>query len=309
MTVSDQPKSAHTLVVVAGPTAVGKTNLAIQLALHYQTVIISADSRQFYKQLKIGTAAPTSEELASVPHFLAGHLDVNDYYNVSKFESDVLDILKAEFPFRNPIILTGGSGLYIDAVCKGIDDLPDADPRIREQINLWLKESGIEYLQKLLEELDPEYFTVVDENNPNRLKRAIEVCLMTGKTYTSLRMNQTKIRDFKIVKIGLNQPREELFQRISLRTDKMMEDGLVDEVKSLNGFRSLNALNTVGYKEIFEYLDGAVSLDQAIENIKTNTRRYAKRQLTWLKRDQEIRWFAPDQIELIINYIDEMMAC
>lgn len=309
MTVSDRPKSAHTLVVVAGPTAVGKTNLAVQLALHYHTVIISADSRQFYKQLKIGTASPAPGELALVPHFLAGHLDVNDYYNVSKFESDVLKILKAEFPVRNPIILTGGSGLYIDAVCKGIDDLPDADPRIREQINLWLKESGLEYLQRMLQELDPEYFAIVDKNNPNRLKRAIEVCLMTGKTYTSLRMNQTKIRDFKIIKIGLNLPREELFERIRLRTEKMIVDGLVDEVKSLTGFRSINALNTVGYKEIFEFLDGTVSLDQAITNIKTNTRRYAKRQLTWFKRDEEMRWFSPDQIKQIIRYINEMMAC
>lgn len=307
MPLRDDPGSAPALVVVTGPTAVGKTRLAIELALHYQTIIISADSRQFFHQLKIGTAAPTRDELATVPHFLAGHLSVNDYYNVSKFESDVLGILNGQFSLHNPVILAGGSGLYIDAVCRGIDDLPDADPQIREQTDRWLKDWGLEYLQEKLKELDPEYFAIVDKNNPNRLKRAIEVCLMTGKTYSSLRVNQPKYRDFKIIKIGLNLPREELFQRISLRTEKMIGAGLVEEVRSLAVFRSSNALNTVGYKEIFEYLDGTVSLEQAIENIKTNTRRYAKRQLTWLKRDKEIKWFAPHQIELIINYIDERM--
>lgn len=295
--------AGQTLVVIAGPTAVGKTAVAIEIAQHFKTIIISGDSRQFYKELKIGTAAPTEEETRKIPHFLTGHLSMHDYYNVSRFEQDVMALLYEQFSSHNPIILAGGSGLYLDAVCKGIDDMPDPDSRLRQQLENWHTKHGIEFLKEKLKTLDPEYFGIVDKNNPSRLKRAIEVCLMTGQTYTSLRVNQRKSRDFNILKIGMNLPREELFHRISLRTDKMISDGLVDEVKSLAEFRNLNALNTVGYKEVFEYLDSKISLDQAIENIKTNTRRYAKRQLTWLKRDQEINWFSPNDVSAMIGFI------
>lgn len=307
MTKATGEHSGYALVVIAGPTAVGKTGVAIEIARHFNTIIISADSRQFYHELKIGTAAPTSEQTDLVPHFLAGNLSMHDYYNVSRFENDVLTILDEQFPQHNPVILVGGSGLYLDAVCKGIDDLPDPDPQIRKQTELWHQELGIDFLKEKLKTLDPEYFEIVDTNNPSRLKRAIEVCLMTSKTYTSLRINKKKSRDFKIIKIGLNLPREELNHRIALRTDKMISDGLVDEVKSLLKYRHLNALNTVGYKEIFEYLDGKTSLEQAIVNIKTNTRRYAKRQLTWFKRDQEIEWFSPEDAGGMIKYIGDKL--
>ncbi|MBE0638643.1 MAG: tRNA (adenosine(37)-N6)-dimethylallyltransferase MiaA [Bacteroidales bacterium] len=297
----------HTLVVIAGPTAVGKTGVAIEIARHFNTIIISGDSRQFYNELKIGTAAPTPEQTVLAPHFLTGHLSVHDYYNVSRFENDVLSILNEQFPQHKPVILVGGSGLYLDAVCKGIDDLPDPDPHLRKQIELWHQESGIEFLTEKLESLDPDYYKLVDKSNPSRLKRAIEVCMMTGKTYTSLRINKRKSRDFKIIKIGLNLPREELNHRIALRTDQMISDGLVAEVTSLLKYRHLNALNTVGYKEIFEYLDGKTSLEQAIENIKTNTRRYAKRQLTWFKRDQEMKWFSPEDAGGMIKYVRDKL--
>ncbi|NLH33116.1 MAG: tRNA (adenosine(37)-N6)-dimethylallyltransferase MiaA [Lentimicrobium sp.] len=298
-------EKSNLLVVITGPTAVGKTRLAAKLAQHYRTVVISADSRQFYRELRIGTAFPTPEELDLAPHHFVGHLSVNDDYNVSKYENEVLKFLDQAFKKHHLIILTGGSGLYVDVVCKGIDDLPEADPDIRRQIDKWLNEKGIEFLQEKLKAVDPKYFATVDKNNPKKLARAIEVFLLTGIPYSLLRKNQPKKRPFHILKIGLNMQREELFERISLRTDKMIEDGLVEEVRSLADYRNLNALNTVGYKEIFEYLDGKLSFEQAVINIKTNTRRYAKRQLTWLKRDKEIKWFEPDQLMLIINYIDE----
>nr|NQU92481.1 tRNA (adenosine(37)-N6)-dimethylallyltransferase MiaA [Bacteroidota bacterium] len=295
----------NTLVVLVGPTAIGKTEAAISLAQQLNTQIISADSRQFYKELFIGTAAPTKKELSLVQHYFVRHLSVEDYYNVSKFETDTLKLLEALFTKFNPVILTGGSGLYIDAVCSGIDELPDPDEKIRNYVNKQYLKNGIAHLQKWLQDLDPDYFEKVDKANPNRLMRGIEVCLMTGKTFSSLRKNKTGMRDFNILKIGLNRPRTELFDNISIRTEKMIECGLVDEVKSLGQFRHLNALNTVGYKEIFEYLDGNISLDQAITNIKTNTRRYAKRQLTWFKRYPEITWFSPDEPEKIVAFIQE----
>lgn len=298
----------NTLIVIAGPTAVGKTATAISIAQHFDTLIISGDSRQFYEELKIGTASPTPLELSMAPHFLVGHLSIHDYYNVSRFENDVLAILEAQFSKHNPLILSGGSGLYLDAVCRGIDDLPDPDPLLRNQIEQWHSEKGIIFLQEKLKVLDPEYYEIVDKNNPSRLKRAIEVCLMTGKSYTSQRINQFKERDFNIIKIGLNLPREELFGRISLRTDQMIANGLVEEVKSLEPFRHLNALNTVGYKEVFQFLDGNVTLGQAIENIKTNTRHYAKRQLTWFKRDELFRWFSPEDLDGIIQHINSNMS-
>ena len=292
------------LVVLIGPTAVGKTKIAIKLAKYFQTEIISADSRQFYKELKIGTAIPTENELASVPHHFIRHLSILDYYNVSKFENDTLKLLEDLFGKLSVVIMAGGSGLYVDAVCKGIDVLPDPDIKIRNEIKELYKKSGIEALCKKLQQLDPQYFEQVDKNNPNRIMRGIEVCLSTGKTFTSLRKNIPKKRDFRIIKIGLNKDRKELFENICKRTDQMIADGLVNEVKNLRKFLDKNALNTVGYKEISYYLDGKVTLEQAVENIKTNTRRYAKRQLTWFKRDNEIKWFAPDEPDEIIFYIE-----
>ena len=297
-------KNQKTLIVVSGPTASGKTQVAIHLAQHFHTSIISADSRQFYQRLKIGTAAPRPGELAAAKHYLVGNLSIYDYYNASHFERDALQILDQIFTENNTAILAGGSGMYIDAVCKGIDDMPDADMELRQSIQSQFQEEGIEYLQEQLKALDPEYYQVVDKANPNRLKRAIEVCRQTGRTFTSFRKGREVERNFAIVKIGLNMPRPELFERIALRTDAMIGQGLVEEVKSLQDFKHLNALNTVGYKEIFDYLDGNLTLDRAIENIKTNTRRYAKRQLTWLKRDEEIEWFRPSQIEEIFRYIE-----
>ena len=292
-------------MVVAGPTAIGKTGVTIKLARHFGTSIISADSRQFYREMKIGTAAPTEEELSAVPHFMVGHLSVEDYYNVSQFEQDVLELLKHEFRSHDLVFMAGGSGLYIDAVCKGIDDLPDPDEDLRRRIKGWYSESGIEYLQGKLKNLDPEYFEQVDKANPNRLMRAIEVCMLTGKTYSSLRTYRARERDFDIIKIGLNRPRNELFEQIARRTHQMIADGLVEEVKSLAKFRHLNALNSVGYKEIFEYLDGNVTMEQAMENIKTSTRRYAKRQLTWFKRDEDVEWFLPEETGRMIQFIGE----
>jgi tRNA dimethylallyltransferase len=304
MTEAGNKHHKNTLLVIAGPTAIGKTKTSIILARHFEAEIISADSRQFYKALKIGAAAPSEDELASVKHHFVGHLSVNDYYNVSRFEEDVLTTLDQLFKTRPLVIMTGGSGLYIDAVCRGIDDLPLIEDALREKVKNWHEDHGIGFLQEKLQILDPEYFRIVDQANPKRLMRAIEVCLATGQTFTSLRKNETKNRDFDIIKIGLNRPRAELFENISLRTEKMITDGLVDEVKSLEAFREFNALNTVGYKEIFDYLDSKTMLAEAIENIKTNTRRYAKRQLTWFKRDSEMRWFMPEDIDGIIGFVE-----
>jgi len=296
----------NTLIVILGPTAIGKTSIAIQLAKVLNAEILSADSRQFYKELNIGVAAPSEEELKAVKHHFIGHLKLTDYYNVSKYENDVLGLLTDYFKNKKYAILVGGSGLYIDAVCKGIDELPDPDEQLREKLKADHKEKGIEYLQNKLQELDPDYFQKVDLNNPNRILRALEVCFTTGKTYTSQRNEQIKEREFSILKIGLNRPREELFTIIEDRVDKMIEIGLVNEVQSLTTYRDLNSLNTVGYKEIFKYLEGELSLDKAIEKIKTNTRRYAKRQLTWFKKDEEIKWFHPEETEEIINYIESI---
>ena len=291
------------LIVVTGPTAIGKTVFAIRLAQHFDTEIISADSRQFYREMKIGTAFPEPEELAAAKHHFVGNLSIKEEYNVAKYETEAIDKITELHRNNDYVILTGGSGLYIDAITNGIDDLPDHDPVLRKKLKSELEKIGMEAFGLKLKELDPEYFEVVDLQNPNRLLRAMEVCLQTGKTYTSLRRNQRKERKFDIIKIGLNTDRELLFRRISERVDNMMVKGLLEEVKSLMPFRDHNALNTVGYKELFTFLEGEVSLDQAVENIKTNTRRYAKRQLTWFKRDQEIEWFSPGQLDDVIQWI------
>ncbi|MBU2651725.1 MAG: tRNA (adenosine(37)-N6)-dimethylallyltransferase MiaA [Bacteroidetes bacterium] len=278
------------LTIICGPTAVGKTRYGALLAKQLKTEVISADSRQFYRELRIGTASPTPEEMMGVPHHFIGHLFLTDYYNVSLFEQDVLCLLEKLFARHDEVIMVGGSGLYIDAVCRGIDDFPDADPVLRKMIKEELNAGGLEPLRQRLLSLDPEYYHQVDLNNPNRVMRAIEVCLVTGRKYSEQRTSPARERVFEIGKIGLNTDRGTLFRRIEDRVDSMMEAGLLEEVRSLTQYRHLNALNTVGYKELFNYLDGIWTLPEAIEKIKTNTRRYAKRQLTWFKRDESIQW-------------------
>ena len=291
------------LVVIAGPTAVGKTAVAIQLAKEWNSEIISADSRQFYNEMSIGTAKPDPDQLHEVKHHFIGQLSIHDYYNVSRFENEALSLLKDLFCQHNIVFLVGGSGLYIDALCRGIDDFPDPTPELRSYLKGIYLDEGIGKLKEMLFQLDPEYFETVDTSNPNRLLRALEVCHTTGKKFSEQRLNNIKTRDFQIIKIVLNLPRPELFSRIESRVDQMIEKGLVDEVCSLLPFRHLNALNTVGYKEIFDFLDSKVTLQQSIVNIKTNTRRYAKRQLTWFKRTDEYSWFEPSQINEITNYL------
>ncbi len=277
--------------------------MAIKLAQALNAEIISADSRQFYKELKIGVAAPSDEELQAVPHHFIGHLSIHDYYNVSAYEQDVLKFLDSYFKKNNIAVMVGGSGLYIDAVCNGIDEFPDADEELRNSLKKQHQNEGIESLKTQLKELDPVYYEVVDLNNPKRIIRALEVCLATGKPFSEQRKNKAIERGFNIIKIGLTRPRNELNEIIHKRVDIMLEMGLLDEVKGLYDSRELNALNTVGYKEIFNYLDGEWSLELAIEKIKTHTRRYAKRQMTWFRRDKEIEWFLPDSEREILNFI------
>ena len=291
----------HTLFVIVGPTAVGKTAVGIHLARQFDCPIISADSRQFYREMKIGTAVPSSEELEQVKHYFIGNKSVTESYNISQYENDVLELLPELFSIHPNLVMVGGSGLYVDAVCNGIDDMPDTDPVIRNQLNELLKNEGIEVLQKRLLELDPEYHKEVDLKNPVRLQRALEVCLQTGKSYSHFRMKVKKERSFNIVKIGIELEKSVLNNQIELRVDRMMKDGQLDEVKSLIAFRQYNALNTVGYKELFAYLDGDITLEKAILDIKNNTRHYAKRQFTWFRKDPDIHWFNPDQI---INLIE-----
>lgn len=290
-----------TLVVVTGPTAVGKTALTMELAQHYGVPIINADSRQIYRELKIGTAAPTDEQLRQVPHLFVGSKSIDDYYNASMYEQEVLSYIKES---SSPIdLLSGGSMMYIDAVCNGIDDIPTVRDDIREEMKRRYQEEGLEALCEELRQLDPEHYAIVDRQNYRRVIHALEICHQTGKTYTSFRTQQKKERPFRIVKIGLNREREELYTRINQRVDQMMTDGLLEEAKSLINKRGVNALNTVGYKELFDYLDGRWSLDEAVERIKGNTRRYARKQLTWYKRDEDMRWFHPDDIQEILNYL------
>lgn len=293
-----------TLIVVTGPTAVGKTALCIDIAKHYGIPIINADSRQIYRELRIGTSTPTEEQLRNVKHYFVGSISIDDYYNASMYEQDVLALLN-QFK-QSPIqLLTGGSMMYIDAVCNGIDDIPTVREDIREEMKRRYVEEGLEALCEDLKRLDPEHYAVVDKQNHRRVIHALEICYQTGTSYTSFRKQEKKQRPFQIVKIGLNRDREELYQRINQRVDQMMADGLLDEVKSLQDKRSNNALNTVGYKEMFTYLDGTWSLEEAVERMKGNTRRYARKQLTWFKRDKEMRWFHPQQQEEILKYISQ----
>ena len=297
--------SDKTLIVITGPTAVGKTALCLDIAQHFGIPIINADSRQIYKELKIGTASPTNEQLSKVKHYFVGSLSLNDYYSASLFEQQTLEILEREFSTSNYALMAGGSMMYIDAVCNGIDDIPTVDEKTRETLKYRLSSEGLEPLARELKLLDPEYYEIVDKQNPRRVVHGLEICLITGKTYTSFRKREKKQRPFNIVKIGLNREREELYNRINQRVDQMMAEGLLEEAKSLYPMRQMNALNTVGYKEMFAYLDGTWTLEEAVERIKGNTRRYARKQLTWYKKDEQIKWFHPDEKEKIISYISQ----
>ena len=301
----------NTLIVITGPTAVGKTALCLGIAKHYDIPIINADSRQIYRDMRIGTASPTKSQLAEVKHFLVGKLNLTDYYSASMFEQDVLEILKQQFSgpdSKNIALLTGGSMMYIDAVCNGIDDIPTIEDEVRENLKKRLEEEGLERLCEELRLLDPEYYDIVDKKNTRRVIHGLEICYQTGKTYTSFRKRDKKERPFNIIKIALNREREELYCRINKRVDQMIAEGFIDEARSLYGLRELNSLNTVGYKELFDHFDGIYSLEEAIERIKGNTRRYARKQLTWFKRDPEVKWFHPDNVDEIINYISQQIG-
>ncbi|MCX7863295.1 MAG: tRNA (adenosine(37)-N6)-dimethylallyltransferase MiaA [Bacteroidales bacterium] len=296
------------LVVIAGPTAVGKTKATIQLAQQFHTVVISADSRQFYKEMNIGTAVPTIEERKNIPHYFIQHLSIHDYYNVSRYENDVLSLLSELFTAYKIVLMVGGSGLYIDAVCKGIDDMPDYDPELRQSLIEELQNKGIEWFRAFLQKYDPVTYQQIDLKNKNRVFRAVEVCIQTGKPYSSFLHNKPKKRPFNILKIALNRDRQELYEMINLRVDNMMQQGLLSEAYELYPFKHLVPLKTVGYKELFDHFEGLYNYEQAIELIKRNTRHYARKQLTWLRRDNEYLWFHPNQIVEIIRAIEQQLT-
>lgn len=295
--------SKPTLIVLIGPTGVGKTELSLRLAEYFHTCIVSCDSRQLYADLKIGTAAPTEPQLARVPHHFIGTLQLTDYYSAAQYESEAIDLLNRLFETHSTVILTGGSMMYVDAICKGIDDIPTVDAETRQLMLQKYEQEGLEHLCAELKLLDPEYYKIVDLKNPKRVIHALEICYMTGKTYTSFRTQQKKERPFRIIKIGLKREREELYERINLRVDQMMEEGLEEEARNVYPYRHLNALNTVGYKELFKYFDGEWTLPFAVEKIKQNSRIYSRKQMTWFKRDEEIHWFHPDEEAEILQTI------
>lgn len=273
----------------------------MRLAEHFDVPVINADSRQIFSEIPIGTAAPTAAQQARVRHYFVGNHHLEDYYSASLFEEDVLKIINEAS--SKVSLLSGGSMMYIDAVCKGIDDIPTIRPEVRQEMMQLLESEGLEKMCELLHEWDPEHWAVVDRNNPRRVIHALEICKQTGRTYTSFRSNTIKKRPFNIIKIGLNRDRETLYQRINQRVLQMIDDGMIEEAQRVYPKRTLNSLNTVGYKELFEYLDGLTTLDEAIFKIQSNTRRYARKQLTWYKRDAEMTWFSPDNIEEILNYL------
>lgn len=297
-----------TLIVLLGPTGVGKTDLSIRLANTFHTPIINADSRQIFAEIPIGTAAPTPEQLAQVKHFFVGTHHLDDYYSASMYEQEALSVIQRQLEVNGCALMSGGSMMYIDAVCNGIDDIPTVDEHTRTWMKQRLIDEGLPALVQELKELDPEHYEIVDKQNPRRVVHALEICHMTGKTYTSFRTNEKKQRPFNILKIGLNREREELYERINRRVDEMMASGMLDEAKRLFHLRHLNALNTVGYKELFCYLDGTWTLEEAVERIKGNTRRYMRKQLTWFKRDTDIHWFHPDQQDEIIALIQQTIS-
>lgn len=293
------------LVVILGPTGVGKTELCLQIAQRYNSPIINADSRQIFAELPIGTAAPTEQQRRCVEHYFVGSHHIEDYYSAAMYEQDVIRLLEKLFKTHHVVVMSGGSMMYIDAVCQGIDDIPTIDESTRSLFKEKLNREGLPSLSEQLKELDPEYWKIVDKQNPRRVIHALEICHMTGKTYTSFRKNTKKERPFNIIKIGLNRPREELYNRINERVLLMMEQGLEDEARSVYPRRELNALNTVGYKELFAYMDGEISREEAIRQIQSNTRRYMRKQLTWFKKDETTQWFSPNNLEDIINCIDK----
>jgi tRNA dimethylallyltransferase len=292
-----------TLIVIAGPTAVGKTAIAIQVAKHYNTVVLSADSRQFYREMSIGTAKPDADELAAVKHHFIDSHSIQENFSVGDFEKQALALLDELFKEYDAVVMAGGSGLYIKAVCEGFDNLPVADPGIRHKLNQDFTELGIRHLQERLKEVDPDYYEQVDIQNPQRLIRALEVFETTGKPISYYRKSTVNKRPFNVVKIGLNLPRDILYQQINYRVDKMIELGLIDEVKSLIPHRSLNALNTVGYSELFDHFDGNIDLESALELIKQNTRHFAKRQLTWFRKDKDIHWLEADNEDVVLDIV------
>ncbi|SMO86110.1 tRNA dimethylallyltransferase [Saccharicrinis carchari] len=297
--------SEKTLIVIIGPTGIGKTTSSIAIANHFNTEIISADSRQIFKELSIGTATPTPQELASAKHHNIGTHSIHQYYSAWEFEQDALALCESLFAAHNQVVMTGGSMMYVDAVCKGIDDLPTIDEELREQLKNQYQNEGIESIRRQLKQLDPVFYTEVDLMNHKRLIHAVEICLMTGKPYSKLRTNTIKKRPFNIAKIGLATEREEIYERINKRVDKMIQIGLISEARSLYPYKNLNSLNTVGYKELFDCFDGKHDEAKAIELIKRNTRRYAKKQLSWFKRDKEITWFNPRELNKMISFIEQ----
>lgn len=298
---------AKTLIVLSGPTGVGKTELSLSLAEWLHSPILNADSRQLYAGLPIGTAAPTREQQERVKHYFVGTLQLTDYYSAARYEEEVLRLSEALFATRDVLLMCGGSMMYIDAVCKGIDDIPTVDETTRQLLLTRYREEGLDTLCGELKLLDPEYYRQVDLKNPKRVIHALEICYMTGKTYTSFRTRTPKPRPFNLIKIGLLREREDLYSRINLRVDEMMADGLLDEVKSVAAWRDCNALNTVGYKELFQYLDGTWTLDFAVEKIKRNSRLYSRKQMTWFRRDPNITWFHPEKSEAIRQFIEQRL--
>lgn len=295
-----------TLIIITGPTGVGKTEATLRIAEHFNVPVINADSRQIFSEIPIGTAAPTAQQQRRVPHYFVGNHHLEDYYSASLYEQDVLNLINSQDTSIS--LLSGGSMMYIDAVCKGIDDIPTIRPEIREEMMRRLEIEGLEEMCNLLRNLDPEHWEIVDRKNPRRVLHALEICIQTGKTYTSFRSNTTKERPFNIIKIGLNRDRNELYDRINQRVLNMIDEGMIKEALRVYPKRTLNSLNTVGYKEMFEYLDGLATLDEAIFKIQSNTRKYARKQLTWYKKDDDFQWFNPDNVEEILKYISTIVS-
>lgn len=295
-----------TLIIITGPTGVGKTEATLRIAEHFNVPVINADSRQIFSEIPIGTAAPTAQQQRRVPHYFVGNHHLEDYYSASLYEQDVLNLINSQDTSIS--LLSGGSMMYIDAVCKGIDDIPTIRPEIREEMMRRLELEGLEEMCNLLRKLDSEHWEIVDRKNPRRVLHALEICIQTGKTYTSFRSNTTKERPFNIIKIGLNRDRNELYDRINQRVLNMIDEGMIKEALRVYPKRTLNSLNTVGYKEMFEYLDGLTTLDEAIFKIQSNTRKYARKQLTWYKKDDNLQWFNPDNVEEILKYISTIVS-
>ena len=295
-----------TLIIITGPTGVGKTEATLRIAEHFNVPVINADSRQIFSEIPIGTAAPTAQQQRRVPHYFVGNHHLEDYYSASLYEQDVLNLINSQDTSIS--LLSGGSMMYIDAVCKGIDDIPTIRPEIREKMMRRIELEGLEEMCNLLRKLDPEHWEIVDRKNPRRVLHALEICIQTKKTYTSFRSNTTKERPFNIIKIGLNRDRNELYDRINQRVLNMIDEGMIKEALRVYPKRTLNSLNTVGYKEMFEYLDGLATLDEAIFKIQSNTRKYARKQLTWYKKDDDLQWFNPDNVEEILKYISTIVS-